>query len=372
MRVLTFLHSFEPGGVERIALRLHRAWQERGLDSRLVLGRPDGAMASSLGNASDIFLTNGRIPTAAWETLWMILMLPRVVRRERPDVLFCAGNTYAVVAGALRLSMWPNCPPIVAKVSNDLARQDMIAPFRWGYRQWLRLQARFIDVFVGMAEPMRKEIADAIGVDATRIAIIHDPAIDDADFARPAKAGRKGTGRRFLAVGRLSAQKNFALMLRAFALIARSDDQLTILGEGPDRSELQKLAEALDIADRVDLAGFVTDTSPWFSDSDVFVLSSDYEGVPAVIVEALAAGLPIVATDCSVSMSEMIGDGAFGLLVPRGSVPEFARAMDSVAHLAIDRAGQIEKARAFTIERAADAYRNLFCATVAAKAGNYV
>jgi glycosyltransferase involved in cell wall biosynthesis len=360
VRVLTFLHSFEPGGVERIALRLHRAWRALGVDTRMVIGRADGAMAQDFANPDDILLSDGRIPTAAWETLWMILTLPRAIRREQPDILFCAGNTYAVVAVAMRLILRQKSPPIVAKISNDLARRDMIPPFRWAYWQWLRMQARCIDTFVGMAEPMRREIAGAMGIDDSRIAIIHDPAIEDAHLNEIDRLRTPHQGRKFLAVGRLSSQKNFPLLLRAFAEIARPDDRLTILGEGPDRGALEKLAQTLGIAGQVELPGFTSDTRAWFADSDAFVLSSDYEGVPAVIIEALTACLPIVATRCSVSMAELLGNGAFGILVPVGATTAFAKALDAILDHPVDRAEQREYARIFTIERAALAYRDLF------------
>jgi glycosyltransferase involved in cell wall biosynthesis len=362
VRVLTFLHSFEPGGVERIALRLHRAWQEHQLDSRMVIGRADGAMAKDFANPDDILLSDGRFPTAAWETLWMILTLPRTIRRERPDVLFCAGNTYAIVAVAMRLLLGKSCPPIVAKISNDLARRDMIPPFRWAYRQWLCIQAQSIDMFVGMAEPMRREIADAMHIEDNRIAIIHDPAVDEIDLIDVLPTRPPHRGRRFLAVGRLSSQKNFPLLLRAFAKIAKPDDRLTILGEGPDRGTLVKLAQTLGVAGQVGLPGFTSDTRPWFGNSDAFVMSSDYEGVPAVIIEALAAGLPIVATDCSVSMPELLGGGRFGFLKPVGDAVALAEAMDTVRDHPVDRAEQRDHARTFTIERAAIAYRDLFAA----------
>ncbi len=365
MRVLTFLHSFEPGGVERIAWRLHRAWRALGVDARMVIGRPDGAAPDAADRTDAILLSDGRLPTAAWETLWMMTMLPRVVRRERPDVVFCAGNTYAVVAAALRLTLGRQCPPIVAKVSNDLERRDMNRLVRRLYRRWLRLQPHVIDTFVGMAEPMRREIADRMRIGAERIAIVHDPAIDTADLATALWSAPGGAGRRFLSAGRLSAQKNFALLLGAFARIATPHDRLTILGEGPDRRALLRLATALGIADRVDLPGFVGRTRDWFADSDVFVLSSDYEGVPAVIIEALAAGLPIVATDCSVSMAAMLGNGACGRLVPVGSESALAAAMAAVAEQPGDPAQRRDAARAFTLEAAAGAYRDVFAAVIA-------
>ncbi|MBX9885839.1 MAG: glycosyltransferase, partial [Novosphingobium sp.] len=109
LRILTFLHSFEPGGVERVALRLHQNWTAQGLDARLVLGRTAGAMKRDWPGLAYDVLGNARIPSAGWETLWMILHLPRVIRRVRPDVLFCAGNSYTIVAVMMRLLLGKAC-----------------------------------------------------------------------------------------------------------------------------------------------------------------------------------------------------------------------------------------------------------------------
>ena len=153
LRVMTFLHSFEPGGVERVALRLHSEWTRLGIDARLVLGRDTGVQRNDWPRLSYRTLAPRWLPTAGVETLWLIAALPGEIRRQRPDVLFCAGNTYAVVAVAMRLLLGRACPPIVAKVSNDLARIDRSRLERWAYRLWLRIQGRLVDRFVGMAPP---------------------------------------------------------------------------------------------------------------------------------------------------------------------------------------------------------------------------
>lgn len=140
MRVLTFLHSFEPGGVERVALRLVRHWRALGIDAPLFMGRSEGAMAADVAAGLAFETPRAPFPTAWCETLWMILTLPRAIRRLRADVLFCAGNSYTVVAVALRLLLGRNCPPIVAKISNSLDRPDLGPLARWGYVRWLRIR----------------------------------------------------------------------------------------------------------------------------------------------------------------------------------------------------------------------------------------
>ncbi|MDB5700126.1 MAG: glycosyltransferase [Sphingomonadales bacterium] len=365
MRVLVFLHSFEPGGVERVALRLCKAWIASGTDVSLVLGRLNGAMKCEADALPYRVLSDGRVPTAAWETLWMILRLPGVIRRERPDVLFCAGNSYTIVSVMMRVMMGRACPPIVAKISNDLARNDFPQPIRWIYHRWLRIQARYINRFVGMAPPMRAEIAAAMGIDPSKVWIVDDPALSMTDIDRFAGARIKGGARsRFVAAGRLVPQKNFSLLLRAFAMIARDDDRLVVLGEGPERGTLERLAEALGIDDRVDFAGHVADLAPWFAEADIFALSSDYEGVPAVIAEALAAGLAIAATDSSVSMGDMLADGRFGMICAPKDVNGFARALDSCRTMRLDIDAMRSQAERFTVERAASHYLAIFAESV--------
>jgi glycosyltransferase involved in cell wall biosynthesis len=365
MRILVFLHSFEAGGVERVALRLCKAWVDSGADVNLVLGRADGAMRCEADGLTYEILADDKISTARWETLWMILRLPGVIRRTRPDVLFCAGNSYSIVSVMMKLLLGHKCPPVVAKISNDLARADFSPPVRWLYHRWLKIQARHIDRFVGMAPPMRAEIAEASGLAPDRIRIVNDPALSMADIERFSEPRTEVQQRhRFITAGRLAPQKNYALLLRAFAKIAREDDSLTILGDGPERPKLEKLATDLGIAIRVTFAGHVTDLAPWFAKADIFALSSDYEGVPAVIIEALAAGLAIVTTDSSVSMRDMLGDGRLGTIVAARDLDGFARVLDHIRSLALDTKGMRSQAERFTVEKGAPRYLEIFTETI--------
>jgi len=341
-------------------LRLARAWRAEGLHVDLVMGRDTGAMRIEAEGLTFETLATGRFDTSWWETLWMISQLPGLIRRTRPDVIFCAGNSYSVVSVAMKLRLGKACPPVIAKISNDLGRADLPAPARWAYRQWLRIQGRYLDHFTGMAPPMQAEIEEAVGIAAARVSIIDDPALARADIVRLSEPAEKDAPTHYLAIGRLAAQKNVPLLIRAFARIARGADRLTILGEGGERAKVEREIAACGVRDRVTLEGHVSDTGPWLRRANVFALSSDYEGVPAVIAEALASGLPIVATDCSVSMGDMLGGGRFGALVPVGDEAALAAALDAARHAIPDRAAMAAQADRFTVERAAGLYRDLF------------
>ncbi|MEC3948690.1 glycosyltransferase [Sphingobium sp. HWE2-09] len=367
MRILTFLHSFEPGGVERVALRLVRQWREEGVDAPLFMGRSAGAMRTELANDLAYYEPPQPGFSTGWcETLWMIVTLPGFVRRTAPDLLFCAGNSYAVVAVALKLVMGRRCPPIVAKVSNDLDRRDMMPPVRLLYRGWLWIQGRLIDRFIGMEQPMAEEIGAAMRITSDRIAIVPDPALSRSqiDQLRMMDRPRSGgdTGVRFIAVGRLVAQKNFALMLRAFAAGAGAADTLVIYGDGPERAKLARLIDRLGLAGRAKLGGHVADPASMLGHFDIFLLSSDYEGVPAVLLEAMAAGLPIITTRSSRSIAALLMDGLLGTIVPTGDVVALGQAICNAATLQQDATASLAQAKRFTIEEAAGDYLFVFAA----------
>ena len=361
MRVLTFLHSFEAGGVERIALRLVREWRSQGVDAPLFLGRTDGDLRHDVG-AGLAFICPRQPPFALdrWEALWMILTLPKVVRAQRPDILFCAGNTYVVVAVALKLILGRRCPPIVAKISNNLDRMDKPAWRRLPYRVWLRFMGRFLDQVVGMAPPMRNEIREALSVSWDKIKIIPDPALSagliDRLRAVPPTRHEAGKGRRFVAIGRLAPQKNIALMLRAFGRSHRTGDRLTILGDGLERAKLMALASRLQLGEAVHFRGYVPNPAHLLSEFDILLLSSNYEGVPAVVLEALAARLWIIATDCSRSMAALLEHGMLGQLVPIGDehalADAIARSRCGLQNGAMSRA----QAERFTLEHSSRRY----------------
>lgn len=362
LRVLTYLHSFEPGGLERDVLRFNGAWASIGIDAHIALGRNEGALAGEAPDVPMHLLQTGRISTARFETLWMIWHLPRLIRQLQPDVIFCAGNSYTVVAVVVRALMGSACPPIVYRVSNDLARRDMPAPIRALYHLWLRWQAPTFAAIVAMADAARAEVRDFMKADMSRIVVINNGAITRAVADRLARARdekvRLRFGRHWLGIGRLAPQKNFALLIDAFARIAARNDTLTIVGDGSERGSIVRQIAAHGLTDQIALAGHQSPVDPWLADADAFVVSSDFEGVPAVVIEALAAGIPIVATDCSPSMKALIG--GVGRLVPPRDTSALASAMGAIIEDHADPAPMRKRAEAFTIEENNQKWFDLF------------
>ena len=347
--------------MERVALRLCKAWQDDGADVTVLLGRSDGATQYDAPDLTYVQYPSGPISTARFETAWMILCLRRQILAARPDVIFCAGNSYTIVAVALRLLLGRRCPPIVAKVSNSLDRKDLIPPIRFVYRQWLRLQGPLIARWVSMADAMRAEIAHAMRVPLAEVEVIDDPALCERESknlaaARDSFQRTPERGRLFIAAGRLVPQKRFDLLIRAFARGGHGQDRLVILGEGPLRRKLEALIARHELDERVSLPGHAPRLETWLVQADAFILSSDYEGVPAVVIEALAAGVPVIATDSSAALPELLGHGRFGRLVGRRDEARLAEAIADSRALLTDKDGARRHADRFVIERRAADY----------------
>ena len=141
-----------------------------------------------------------------------------------------------------------------------------------------------------------------------------------------------------------------------------------MLGDGPERPRLERLIGELGLTDRVAMPGFVTNPLAYMAKADVLALSSRVEGMPTVLVEALACGTPIVATDCPHGPAELLGDGAYGRLVPVGDAQALGTALAATLSEPRDPERQRRRAAEFAVDRAVERYVQLIRAYGAASA----
>ncbi|MBI4053282.1 MAG: glycosyltransferase [Candidatus Diapherotrites archaeon] len=182
-----------------------------------------------------------------------------------------------------------------------------------------------------------KETANALvsvyGLPSAKVFTIYNPV----DIGAVLKAGKEKVDRSrvsahnppiIVACGRLVPQKGFDILLDAFCLVRRHVDcRLVIVGEGPELAALLALSERFGVRDFVDFVGWQSNPWKFFSKADVFVLSSRYEGLPNVVLEAMALGIPVVSADCKSGPKEIISHGRNGLLVPVGNPDAMAKAV---------------------------------------------
>jgi glycosyltransferase involved in cell wall biosynthesis len=372
MKALCFLHSFEPGGVERTALRLCAQLRKNGLTVDVVIGRDEGAMRGDVPDLAYRLLPSSAFPIRWIESLWMILWLPSVIRATRPDILFCAGNSFTVVAVAMKLLLRRRCPPIVAKISNDLSRQDMPRGARAFYALWCRIQGRLIDHWIALSPAMAEQSKNILGVASDRVETILNPILDAGLYQALVQTGVRSRssrqpGRRCLASGRLVRQKDVDMLNETFAQGAQPMDRLVIVGEGQERRRLARKIARLGLSDRVQLPGPCHSIDSYMACSDIFILTSRYEGLPAVIPEAVAAGLRIIATDCCASMRDLVGDRHPGQVV-RPQSPGALTLCIALARLPDQMEEEAAPASPFLVEAVARAYQAAFARLAAAEA----
>jgi len=192
------------------------------------------------------------------------------------------------------------------------------------------------DLVVAVAVGIKVDLVRTFGIPADRVAVVHNPIDTQGICARSSEpVDHPWLGAPavpvVVAVGRLVKLKGFDLLIRAMAqLPSHLNARLLIVGEGEERSSLERLVMELGLAERVTLVGF--EENPWkfMARTDMFVLSSLTEGWPNVIGEAMALGLPIVATDCSAGVREFLEEGKLGLLVPPGDSKALAEGIMQV------------------------------------------
>ena len=248
------------------------------------------------------------------------------------------------------------------------------------YNQLNRWSLRAADVVV----TMNRSFADLLarqGVDRTRIRVLHNSI--DADWVREAppdevaearrRSGARDGERIVLSVGRLSSEKGHADLLDAFAgLVAGGgprDVRLVLLGSGPELPRLEQRAGGLGIGSRVTFVGHVADPRPFYAASDLFVLPSHSEGSPMVLLEAMAAALPIVATSVG-GVPEMVADGESALLAPARDSAALARAIRAALDAPdvadrLRRRAKDDVERRFTLDRRLRELRGIYQAVTA-------
>jgi glycosyltransferase involved in cell wall biosynthesis len=358
--------SLRVGGAERVAVNLSTGLVERGHDVDLVLVSAEGQLLGELhGGVNVVDLSARRVLTG-------VPPLHRYLRRSDPDLLYSM-MPHNNVAAAIALTMnddIPFVPSVHNMPSSEIGSTKDVLLF---------LAARAVyanaDHCVTVSEGVRNDLVRTTGLSREDITVIYNPIVSDR---LKRQASRNPDHPWFdeadviLGAGRHIEQKGFETLLRAFAIAQENVSQelrLIITGHGPKTDEYRRLADSLGIAEDIDFPGFVDNIYAYLASGDLFVLPSRWEGFGNILVEAMACGTQVVATDCQSGPAEILEEGAYGRLVPVDDVHGLADAI--VAQLEGDRSFDVRKrASAFEIDTVAEAYEDLFADLVERKPRN--
>jgi glycosyltransferase involved in cell wall biosynthesis len=378
-RVGLFMYGLSGGGVPRRVITLANALAERGWRVDLLVVDASGDLRSRVSSQVHVTEVAGRFSRLPFirtkrrrQFAMAVRPLARWLVREAPDLLFSADNYANLSAVAAAEAAGNGVPVVVSQRNNTTAyagrKPALISQIRGSYSK----AAAIVAISQGVADDLV-----SLGLPAQSITTIYNPVVDQnlEEAARqPISHPWFGDPSRplILAAGRLGPQKDFPTLLRAFALLKErgSSARLVILGEGKTpaaRNELRALAEGLGIGGEVDLPGFAPDAVPYIAKADLFVMSSAWEGLGNVLVEALACGVPAVSTDCPSGPAEILDGGRVGPLVPVGDADALSRAIEARLAAPRDVATLKGQAQLFTTEEAATRYVALFERVIAAR-----
>lgn len=364
--ILMIMNSLSQGGGDRVAVLLANGFAAAAIPTRIALlrdiGQPEvrallhpNVTIVSAGAPMGLKLSGNGQPLGHrhLERARGIRLVRREIDRSRPAIVLGGSDNMAFLTALARRA---SDRDIVFgfKLTNRLSRPN-IGRFRRIYRyQLFNYIFNRLDLVLTLADAERNFVLATHPGREQLLKTVPNPYVTD-DMLVTAPRRTPGPPR-LLAAGRMVRQKRFDNLLRAFALTSHSDARLTILGDGPLRPSLEALARTLGIAERVEMPGYVGDIIPWLRDSDLFVLSSDYEGLPAVILEALACNVPVATTESFFAAHELLGDAESCAIVPIDDAGALARSIDQCLARVASPVDLRSMAEAYRIEGAINAH----------------
>jgi glycosyltransferase involved in cell wall biosynthesis len=343
------------GGAELSMLRLAEDFERNDFEVRIAVLWKTGRLAEALP-------ARIRVDEVGGSRLSCIPRLARYLARNRSDAVI-GFMTYANVVAILAQALSPSLKKVVVTEHNTYSHSVKI---RGGITKMFYLAApyayRWASAVVCVSHGVEEDLAKSARLPRELLTTIYNPVITEELLARSEEPPDhpwlvSKTQPVILAVGRLEGQKNYPLLLESFARLRnRVRCRLLVLGEGILLDELKAKAAGLGLADCVDFAGYRANAMSFMRRADLFVLSSDFEGLSNVLIEAMAVGCPVVSTDAPHGPREVLQNGRLGRLVPVGDTEGLACAMEETLRDPGDPGLRQRWAAAFSVRASADQY----------------
>ncbi|MGB3767440.1 MAG: glycosyltransferase [Phormidesmis sp.] len=353
-----FIPNLDGGGAERVMLHLAEGFTAHDLSVDLVVAQAKGAYLSKVPDNVRLIDLDAKAPLLFHKTR----LLKQYLEQEQPSFLITTLDILSSGTWARQLAGVGT--QVVMCVQTHLSQQfqdrhgQLMQTLKWATVKWFYPMA---DAIVAASSGVAQDLEQNADILSQRISVIHNPVVTP-DFSQKASAAvdhpwfAPNQPPVLLGVGRLVKQKSFATLVEAFARVRQQQPaRLMILGDvdprEPDiKPELERLIEKFGIADDVAFPGFVENPYAYMAKADVFVLSSIYEGFGNVVAEAIAAGTPVVATDCKSGPAEILQQGKYGKLVPVGDAEAMAEAIIAMLKQPTDASELKARSQAFTID----------------------
>ncbi|HBE16100.1 MAG TPA: glycosyl transferase [Cyanobacteria bacterium UBA11149] len=364
-RIAFIIPDLDGGGLQRVALNLLQGLAMKGIPLDLVVAKAEGQFLDDIPAGVRVIDFDIPIQPRLSSCLRVISPLIGYLREEKPEVLVCHLFTCNVVAAFAKIISLSSVKlAFVEHISlsdkqnrrNQLQEELLPLAMRCIYPK--------IDRIIAVSKGLARELESYLHLQPGWIKTIYNPVWNphllieaESNLDHP-WFGEKEVPI-ILGVGRLVQQKDFPTLIQAFAKVRqRQPSRLVILGDGGERNYLMKMVDDLGIEDDVDLVGFVNNPYPYMAQSSVFVLSSICEGLPTVLIEAMALGTSVVSTNCPSGPAEILDNGKYGELVAVGDSEAMAEAILRVL-TGNTKSVDSDWLQQFTLEAATENYLNI-------------
>ena len=364
MKIALFIADFTAGGAESVFATLAKGLNDRGHSVDLVI--------SNTSNAVYLHLIPDQVRIIDLKVRRMrqsLLVLIDYFRKSKPDVVMATRVDSCCFAVLARIFSGVKTAVVLREastISSDLSK------YSWKKRLVLSLFIRILyplaDVIIGVSQGVKNDIKQFLKINEQKLSVVYSPIITEDLFVNASQVCGHFWFQHcsvpvILGVGRLTYQKRFDVLIRAFAIVRRHKDvRLLILGEGEERLRLESLITTLRLQEDVNLPGFESNPFKYMSRARLFVLSSDWEGLPGVLIQALACGCPVISTDCPSGPREILKDGRLGKLVPVGNADTLASAIEEALNQESPRANEKDLCE-YTAKNSIDNYLRIFDVT---------
>ena len=360
MRILHIIESLEFGGAEKVVVDLANAMADQHQVSICCVKRT-GELVKKLDPSIELHC----LDKSEGNEIGLPLRLKKVIHQSRAEQVHLHNWGPFLETGIAALL----CPGL--SIIHTI--HGPYADYPPGWKPWLKktlrhglelLLARRFDQLVAVADSVKADLLKR-HLPANKLMTIHNGIAVTSPTAAENLPAQRSTPQ-LITIARLAPIKNQQLMLRAMQQVVQQfpDATLWVIGDGPSHEQLITLAAELNISDRVLFSGFREDATALLPHADLFLLSSDYEGISISLLEAMRAGLPVVATNVG-GIAETVVDGVTGVLVPRGDTDAFAAAITGLCSateksIAMGLAGHARQQQHFSIESMCSKYLQLY------------
>ena len=368
MKICIFFHRFDGGGAERTTITLANELHKRGYQLTVAVRYAKGPSRRLLD--PDIPVYDMKLPERGKlvKNIRNIRSLVYLMNKGDFDFIMAVMSEMAEVAAAA-YSLSAKRTPLICVLHNTISVEKTSFQavrhrlFRYFDRQYSRV--------VAVSEAVREDYIHSCCTDPRKVVTIYNPVVNTKLFEMAEKQPDHPwlNGRRdfkvLLLAGRLTAQKNHALMFRTLKKLRDEGDyRLILLGEGELREELEQTADELGISRWIDFAGYTDNPYSFMRACDCLVLSSRYEGLPTVLIEAMACGTRIVSVDCPSGPREILDHGKYGILVGMDDEEDLKNGILHALHTEPDRKALRERSMEFSVEKSSEKYEQVFHETL--------